>query len=168
VGQLDGKAIQDWRRAKKEKRRIQMKTRILAVAAALLASTIVAGQSQAQTPIDLKANVPFVFTVGDKTLPPGDYTIQRALQDSKTVQLIRSTDGKVSMMFGTTEADQNGKDSEPRLIFHRYGNQYFLSQIWVSADSGRELGKSRREKELASGEAPSEVAVLLSTSSVQR
>jgi hypothetical protein len=145
-----------------------MKMRILAVTAAFLAFTTVAGQCQAQTPITLKGNIPFAFVVGNKTLPAGEYTIQRALQGTATVQWIRSADGSVSLMFGTMEADQNDKDSEPRLIFDHYGDQYFLSQIWFQAASGRELYKSRREKELATTETPKEVAVLLGAPAAQQ
>ena len=35
-------------------------------------------------------------------------------------------------------------------FFNRYGDQYFLSKIWPpSSDSGRELTKSRLEREVA-------------------
>jgi hypothetical protein len=35
------------------------------------------------------------------------------------------------------------------LVFHRYGNQYFLSQIWDGrSNAGIELPESKREKEL--------------------
>jgi hypothetical protein len=151
----------------KEKRRIPMKTRILAVAAALLAFTMVAAQSKAQTWRMVQVNVPFAFTVGNTTLPAGEYTIQRVLNTSESVELIRSKDGSASMIVSTKIADQDSKDREPRMIFHRYGDQYFLSQIWFSGDSGRELYKSRGEKELASNQAPTELAVLLSVAAGQ-
>jgi len=34
-------------------------------------------------------------------------------------------------------------------VFHRYGNTYFLSQIWMAGEStGRELLKTREERAL--------------------
>ena len=37
-----------------------------------------------------------------------------------------------------------------KLVFNRYGDQYFLSKIWApSSDTGRELPKSRLEREVA-------------------
>jgi hypothetical protein len=36
---------------------------------------------------------------------------------------------------------------EPKLVFHRYGNQYFLSQIWTTSES-RDFPMSRAEREL--------------------
>jgi hypothetical protein len=36
---------------------------------------------------------------------------------------------------------------EARLVFHRYGNTYFLSQVWMAGSSvGRELRKMRQER----------------------
>ena len=44
----------------------------------------------------------------------------------------------------------NQTQEETKLVFHRYGDQYFLSQIWtVGANSGRELLMPRLERELA-------------------
>lgn len=142
-----------------------MKLRVLGItAAALLASAILAGPSRAQTPRTLKGNIPFAFSVGEKTLPAGDYTVQRVQWGNEIAQMIRSADGSSAAMVGTMRADWKGEGTEARLIFHRYGNQYFLAQIWYGADSGRELSRSRREKEAASGEAPTEVAVVLGAS----
>lgn len=138
-----------------------MKTRILAVAAVLLVSTMVSAQCHAQTTIAMKGNVPFAFTVGDKTLPAGEYSVQNVIWGNESVQLIRSLGGSDSFVVGTLQADGKNNDSSPCLVFHRYGDQYFLSQIWYGSDSGRELSKSRREKELAGHEAPREVAVML-------
>ena len=38
--------------------------------------------------------------------------------------------------------------SKPRLIFHRYGNQYFLAKV-ISDTGGRELPKTKAEREAA-------------------
>ena len=47
------------------------------------------------------------------------------------------------------------------LVFHRYGNRYFLYQIWVEGNNrGRELPRTPSEKELASNGRPTLVAVL--------
>ena len=60
----------------------------------------------------------------------------------------------------TMEVLANDWQAESKLIFNRYGNHYFLSQIWTQGDnSGRELFKSQRESELAGKQAKREVAV---------
>ena len=39
--------------------------------------------------------------------------------------------------------------SQGKVIFHRYGNKYFLSQIWPAGDTiGLECPKSRVEKDV--------------------
>lgn len=136
-----------------------MKTRILAVALTLLLSTILAGQCRAQQAA--QANIPFAFAVGDKTLPAGEYQIQAVLSVSNKVQSLRRSDGSESAIALTAEADPKGKVTKDKLVFNRYGHEYFLSQIWSGDGVGRQLQESRREKDLARGEAPNEVALLL-------
>ena len=39
---------------------------------------------------------------------------------------------------------------QSKLVFHRYGDRYFLAQIWMAgSNSGQELPKSPRETEAA-------------------
>ena len=51
----------------------------------------------------------------------------------------------------TTIGVHAGKTSDVgKLVFNRYGDQYFLSKIWPpSSDTGRELTKSSLEREVA-------------------
>jgi hypothetical protein len=135
-----------------------MKVRFSAVAVALVLSMVAAGNSYAQESV--KANIPFAFVVGNATLPAGEYQIKDLSMSDASAQLIRRSDGSASMIVLTNAADQKGKDTEPRLLFQRYGDEYFLSQIWSGA-TGRQLHESRREKELARAEQSTEVAVLL-------
>ena len=68
----------------------------------------------------------------------------------------------------TMEVLANDWQAESKLIFNRYGNKYFLSQIWTAGSkSGRELPKSQRETELAGKQAKREVAVLARRSSAK-
>jgi hypothetical protein len=55
------------------------------------------------------------------------------------------------------------KNAAARLVFHRYGQRYFLAEVWNGADKvGRQLMKSRDElaieRELASISSKSEMA----------
>ncbi len=142
-----------------------MKTRVLAIAAALIVSTIGAGRCLGQQ--CTTANIPFAFVVGNKTLPAGEYQIQQPLGTTESAQLIRRSDGSVTTIVLTMAAEPNDKNTQPRLIFKQYGHEYFLSQIWRSEGMGRKLFESPREKELAASGAPTELAVLLPAPSVQ-
>ena len=95
----------------------------------------------------LKANVPFNFIVSGNTLPAGEYTIQ-SLSTIERVLVIRGSD-KPQMVMATSCASAKPSDTS-KLVFHRYGDRYFLSQIWTAGNSsGAELPPSRREAEVA-------------------
>ena len=95
-------------------------------------------------------NIPFDFVVGQKTLPAGEYTIEPNRKDSDNVWLVQSRDGHVSALFTTMSVRASEAQEKAKLVFHKYGDQYFLSQIWTpGGNSGRELLMPRLERELA-------------------
>ena len=95
----------------------------------------------------VRIRVPFEFTVKDKTLPPGEYIVRRSVSDSPEMLLIRSVGGGSGVYILTNNVQAKTRQSESKLVFHRYGDQYFLSQVWTAGDSaGRELPKSGRER----------------------
>ena len=116
----------------------------------LTALTLVAGlmvpASQAQS-IMLKADIPFDFVVGEKRLPSGEYHVKSL--NSGTTQ-IQSKDAHSSAAVLTTTAQAAKISDVGKLVFNRYGDQYFLSKIWApSSDAGRQVVKSRLEREMA-------------------
>ena len=94
--------------------------------------------------------IPFSFIVGQKTLPAGEYTVEPNRKDSHNVWLIQRRDGSTSALFTTMPLRSNEIQEKAKLIFHKYGDQYFLSQIWTpGSHTGRELLMPRLERELA-------------------
>jgi len=112
----------------------------------LVGSMAVAAQAQTSSRT-LIANIPFQFSVGDKTLPAGEYRVRQLNPDSDlAVVQIRSEDGEnsavVHMMTVTGKAQESAK-----LIFNRYGNHYFFAQAWVDGESsGLQAPKARAER----------------------
>jgi hypothetical protein len=97
--------------------------------------------------LQLIANIPFQFSVGNKTLPAGEYTVRQVnpASDHAVLQL-RSKDGSAGAMIqmGSVigRAQENGK-----LIFRRYDNHYFFAQAWVDGEnSGLQAARSRAER----------------------
>jgi hypothetical protein len=88
--------------------------------------------------------VPFDFTVGSNALPTGTYQVSRA---SGNAILIESKDGRFHAMT-TTHADDKESYGGGKLIFARYGNQYFLHEV-VCSDVSINVGipQSKREKQ---------------------
>ena len=137
-----------------------MKTlsRITAILAlALLATSVVQAQES------VLANIPFAFTVGNMTLPAGEYRVGK-VRDSSPALLIQRTDRSASTMVIASAVEANAPQAQTKLVFHRYGNQCYLSQVWTAGNArGRELPKSVKEKEqgrLARNETPDQVTIV--------
>jgi hypothetical protein len=123
--------------------------------------------AQAQTSNEQTAKIPFSFTVGSKSFPAGEYRVSRLNpQSSQAALAIRSTDGRTGTITLTTDIQGAGVTDKAKLVFNRYGDQYYLAQVWMRvADSGLELPVSRSERELArnAGErAPEQTTIALS------
>jgi hypothetical protein len=121
----------------------------------LTAMVIAVGSAQGQSLASrLTANIPFDFIVGNKTLTAGEYSIGRAQAASgDTVILISSADQSAHVLSLTNPVQTWKPKGKGTLVFHRYGDQYFLFQVWpAGANTGRVLPKSRREiQQLAQG-----------------
>ena len=103
------------------------------------------GQSDRQTII----HIPFNFSVGEKAFPAGKYVIERNRKDSDTVWVIKRKDNVGKAMILTRPVRANDVQQETRLVFHQYGDLYFLSEFWTAgSQTGRELQVSDREKAL--------------------
>ena len=131
-----------------------------AVAAVLLAGTVVlfsGNTARAQQTEALKANIPFGFYAGDKQLPPGQYEVLPV--GSNAVRLTRAGTYE-SVVFFVIGA-KNSKDSSSRIIFHAFGNEKYLSELWWGQKGSIEL-PSARERELEIAAAHSDIRVALS------
>jgi hypothetical protein len=94
----------------------------------------------------MRAQVPFDFHVGGRLVRAGAYTIKSLTADE---QVIRLSSGK-EIAIATTNAGRAGGNGEgrARLVFKKYGDQYFLSAVWGRDSNGRTLSESKRERNL--------------------
>src|SRR5262245_11956630 len=93
----------------------------------------------------VKANIPFDFMVGGEQLPAGKYTVAMGVARSGlTCRNWKTTQAAISI----TQEYEVRADSKPRLVFHRYGNQYFLAKV-ITYSKGIDLPKSKAEREAA-------------------
>jgi hypothetical protein len=86
----------------------------------------------AQSDIHLKVNIPFEFSVREKTFPAGEYTVRYVTQGVLSIQ---SVDSNAVQTFMTLSARTNTKPDKSSVVFNRYGDQYFLSTIWRAGDN---------------------------------
>ena len=97
----------------------------------------------------MTANVPFDFTVAGKAMPAGQYEVWKAPNSSAIV--VRGLSQKTSALSVAMREPVTSREpaADTRLIFHRYGNQYFLHAV-VNAYEADEftLPQLRAEREL--------------------
>jgi len=130
-----------------------MKRKVLMGFLALtLIATMATGFANAQS-INFTLNIPFEFTVGDKVFPAGQYTIKRNPIGSNEVLVIESANKKMSHDFKTRIFLSSDTATEnKKLVFTKYGDQRFLSQIWAISPLGRStryiISPSKQEREL--------------------
>ncbi len=118
--------------------------RITAIALIAMANFALAGTSFAQSN-GVRATVPFDFTVGSKLLPSGTYTIQKGSTNPNMI-VIRSHDKPIATL-SLTYPDGHKSPNGGKLLFHKYGGQYFLSEILCDqAGMNFEIPPSKTEK----------------------
>lgn len=136
---------------------------------------ITPGLLQGQPMYDrINVNLPYTVAVGDKTLPPGDYTIQRLPSESGSRVLLFYSDK--GMKFETLALPFAALDintaRETKLVLNQVGGTYYVSKIWVQGkDYGYELPmpkslKSRQHEQMAKVTVPAET-VQVNTSETQ-
>ena len=119
--------------------------RLVAILGIFLGLAVVSVHAQAPSKVEI--NIPFEFSAGKTTLPAGVYSIKRMSGNNVT---LRSEDGKSSVILNApvtqTSTDPNAVE---RIVFDRYGEQFALSQIWLTADTGRQVwtGKKGQKSE---------------------
>jgi hypothetical protein len=105
----------------------------------------------AQSP--LRAKVPFAFQVGKAHEPAGTYTIHRDI-DSNFVMIRNVHTGAAVLALVHL---QPASKTTGKLIFHRVGSQYSLTEIWGGAGSlGMALPVPKRNRKLEVASGPSD------------
>ena len=97
--------------------------------------------------MQLRANIPFRFHVGQAVMPAGKYEVS----EQNNILTVRKTDGHPSAAMFLTQGEILPKPlAEGVLIFTRYGDTCFLSTVRSPYSSvGQILPKSRTETEYA-------------------
>jgi hypothetical protein len=137
--------------------------RQLKIMAVILGLAVLAGANVAQAQIigNLKSNIPFSFYVRNRLMPAGDYTIAE-LNPGSGMMEIRSADGKLAAVFLTIGKQEKDTRTPSELIFHKYGDNVFLSEIVEQGEiDGAQVVKSKMEKRLEKAAKDKEVAITL-------
>jgi len=108
----------------------------------------------------MKVNIPFSFTVDNRTLPAGQYYVTDVFAE-RTIALT-TIDRKHTLMINDVPNYASSPSPDSRLVFHRYGSEYFLVQVWAKGDNvARNPFVSKRATELAqAGSRPEDMIIL--------
>jgi hypothetical protein len=111
--------------------------------------TLAVTSAYAQSADRISMKIPFSFVAGEKTLPAGEYIVRSTF--SSRVTLIRTANGRrVHTTILTMPVPPENTPFTAKLVFHRYGNQHFLYQVWTPAsERGGQLSQSHAERAMA-------------------
>ena len=106
---------------------------------------------------DVVADVPFSFVIGERTFPAGHYILSPLNESTLRIERTGHQDGFIP----TNMTQRSPSDNSCKLVFHRYGDSYFLAQVWTASNPrGREVPISRAERELRARISAEENAVV--------
>lgn len=109
-----------------------------AAAVVLAAGLAFAPNVSAAPELDMKANIPFSFEVGGRTLPPGLYEFSfDALADTVLVSAGLPGTSAVALVMTRLAANPHpGDEDHPHIVFDQLGERYILSELWQPYQEG--------------------------------
>jgi hypothetical protein len=114
---------------------VLMKTRMIrsATMACLLVliPVLLNAQMAIKQPL-FRVDIPFAFSAGGTHLPAGHYYVSHP--GDPYLLLIEKDDGRARAMVYVHPSASNGNNLSTKLVFNKYGEQYFLSQVWTEPD----------------------------------
>ena len=137
-----------------------MKKILAGLAVVVAMAMALAAPALAQYAGRINVTVPFSFTVENERLQPGDYIVEKIANGRLHIY---TRDGKVSTSVLAIATEGTTAPDKAHFIFRRYGDQYFLAQIWTPGlNRGWELLQGKMEVELAKRKTvPVETATLI-------
>lgn len=119
-----------------------LRSSLAAILVALLAAVSIPAEAA-----QVRCRIPFSFTVHGATLPPGTY--QASTDMGPGMLAIR---GDRSFAFAIANDLLSRDESEARLVFYKYGDHYYLREVWLGGRSGRELPQNHPKGEVKTAE----------------
>lgn len=123
------------------------KTVTTIIAAVGLFLTMAVASVSAQTPTGAEVNIPFDFSAGKASLKAGTYVIIR--KSDSMLQIRHANEKRTILVNAPVTIGSRDYRAGERLVFNRYGDEYFLTQVWFTADQGKQLLPSNAETSAA-------------------
>jgi hypothetical protein len=137
--------------------------RFLYLAAATIAICLIAPATYAQgDSLRLRFHVPFPFTAQGSSFPAGAYEVTKP---TKMNLALRNLKGQATLFVIALPASSKEADGSVKVVFHRYGSEYFLSLIsagsWMSTYRFKMSKDERRIADASPRPQPNIVSVLV-------
>ncbi len=116
------------------------------------------GLANAQMSTRVKAQVPFDFVANGETMPAGECIITVVSQ-----KVLSITSGKQYTSALSIANESRNESKETALVFHRYGDRYFLAGIQLAGRTGYQFPGSKLEGELQARNVTEQVFTLLAS-----
>ena len=125
-----------------------MKTNVYG-ALMILALALIVSVPMTQAQVRAKAQVGFDFSLNDKVMAAGSYEISSPSNNVLALRNLDTREGRLVIEPMKVQASLAAGTPHAKLVFHKYGDQYFLAQIWDGQSNiGIAFPESKREKEL--------------------
>jgi len=104
--------------------------------------------AHAQSTKQIRVNIPFDFVAGEAKLKAGAYTIQR--RDINQIVFTSEQTKTQRFALAPESIERSRSRAQEKLVFHRYGDIYFLAEVWVGRyTDGNGLYTSSAERHVA-------------------
>jgi hypothetical protein len=121
-----------------------LKTLVMQCLLVILTVASISAQSNGH----IRVNIPFDFAAGRVQLKAGEYIVRPSSEG--IVVLRRIKDRTDTFVFAPNTIQRPENNLSGKLVFHRYGNEYFLAELWTSKSTvGRSVNKTVSERRLA-------------------
>jgi hypothetical protein len=127
---------------------------IIAKASMALSAVCLCGFALYAQSYEANAKIPFSFHIGNTVLPAGEYQLAK-FQNQPVILLHNRETGRGNFVDGDFGAE-NTAHRRGVIVFHRYGNEYFLAEMWNQSGVGTTVPTTKSEKEFMSR--PTEIA----------
>lgn len=124
-----------------------MKKQITTVVLLSVILVLTAVSMKAQTTSAFKVEIPFEFIVEGQTYQPGEYTIGRVNRQNPLMLILKTAEGEEAKVLLTRRMRSKNLVKNPSIVFSKYGETYFLSEIWTgNSKNGLQLPEGKIER----------------------
>jgi hypothetical protein len=123
---------------------------------------LMSAAAQAQT-THMKVTVPFQFTAGNVRLPAGEYEVTALGTWGGPALSVHNLSSNTESVVLSNSCRSQKPATDAKLVFYRYGQQYFLAEVWNrNSFAGSRIKINQRQRELASNQPKDEVVLIAS------